>query len=97
MDQNAIKEYWQQVAADDFDLMVDDGLHTFDAGIQLFTHSVDRLGQYGIYVIEDVLKEDLVRYKNFFDKTSYVVDYVTMFRPRVGLGDNSLIVIRRAS
>ena len=36
-------------------------------------------------------------YKNFFDKTSYVVDYVTMFRPRVGLGDNSLIVIRRAS
>jgi hypothetical protein len=75
--------------------MLDDGLHVFAAGSCLFTHSINRLTDHGIYVIEDVTPGDLLRYKEFFSKTSYVVDYVTLFRPKLPLGDNSLVVIRK--
>jgi hypothetical protein len=47
-------------------------------------------------VIEDVNPSDLLRYKEFFSKTPYIVDYVTMLRPNLGLGDNSLVVIRKS-
>jgi hypothetical protein len=46
-------------------------------------------------VIEDVSPNDLLRYKEFFSKTHYIVDYVTMLRPNLGLRDNSLVVIRK--
>lgn len=95
LDPLAIREFWVKVNERNFDLMIDDGLHTFEAGITLFLHSVEFLSPNGIYVIEDVLKNDLVRYKKHFDNSNYLVDYVTMFRPKVGLGDNSLIVIRK--
>ncbi|MFM7421176.1 MAG: class I SAM-dependent methyltransferase, partial [Alphaproteobacteria bacterium] len=78
-----------------FDFMLDDGLHVFDAVSCLFTHSIQHLAQHGIYVIEDVDPRDLLRYKEFFSKTSYIVDYVTLFRPNLPLGDNSLVVIRK--
>ena len=75
--------------------MLDDGLHVFEAGSCLFTHSINQLADHGIYVIEDVNPSDLLRYKEFFSKTPYIVDYVTMLRPNLGLGDNSLVVIRK--
>lgn len=91
----AIEAYWQQVGETDFDFMLDDGLHVFEAGSCLFTHSIHHLASHGIYVIEDVTPTDLLRYKEFFGKTAYIVDYVTLQRPRLALGDNSLVVIRK--
>ena len=61
----------------------------------LFTHSVQHLAEHGIYVIEDVSPSDLLRYKGFFGSTGYVVEYITMLRPNLPLGDNSLIIIRK--
>lgn len=96
LDPTAIAAFWQRVGIGDFDFMLDDGLHTFEAGSCLFEHSVSRLAQDGVYIIEDVGPSDLLRYKNFFSKTDYAVDYVTMFRPNVRLGDNNLVVIRKS-
>jgi hypothetical protein len=76
--------------------MIDDGLHTFEAGSTLFLHSIDRLTNDGIYIIEDIGQTDLLRYKDFFSNNKdYVVEYVCMFRPGISLGDNSLVVIRK--
>ena len=33
---SSIKDFWEKVNTKDFDLIVDDGLHTFKAGITLF-------------------------------------------------------------
>lgn len=92
-----IAKLWKDVGVSEFDFMLDDGLHTFEAGACLFEHSIQHLSRDGIYVIEDARILDLMRYKDFFSKTDYVVDYVTMFRPRVPMKDNSLVVIRRPS
>jgi len=95
LDPDAIGACWDKIGADSFDFIVDDGLHTFDAGITLFNHSIDKLSDCGIYVIEDVCFDDLVSFKNWFDGTDYLVDYVAMFRPGFALGDNSLVVVRK--
>jgi len=92
---NSIFNFWQQVRVDNFDLMVDDGLHTFEAGSTLFTHSIDKLASHGIYVIEDVYPSDLLKYRDFFQGTSYHVEFVCLNRPNMPLSDNSLVVIRK--
>lgn len=95
LDPATIYDCWAQINETDFDLIVDDGLHTFEAGSTLFAHSIQRLSKTGIYIIEDVHADNLLCYKNYFDKTKYKVEYITLHRPNRALGDNSLVVIRK--
>jgi hypothetical protein len=92
---SAIAALWQQVGNQEFDLMVDDGLHTFEAGVCLFENSVARLAPHGIYVIEDVSLPDLALFQTHFATQPYKVDYVNLVRPDLPLTDNSLVVIRK--
>ena len=78
-----------------FDLMVDDGLHAFEAGSSLFLNSIENLLENGIYVIEDVSQADLLRYQKFFRNQSFSVDYVCLHRPGLLWGNNNLVVIRK--
>ena len=96
LSQQSIQEYWQIVGEDNFDLMLDDGLHTFEAGSSLFNNSIEKLSKFGTYVIEDVLFEDLCRYKDFFCNTPYIVSYIVLDRPNLPLRDNNLVVIRKS-
>lgn len=91
----SIQEYWKLLGEDNFDFMLDDGLHTFDAGSTLFINSIEKLSKFGTYVIEDVLLDDLFRYKDFFKNTPYIVNYVVLTRPSLPTRDNNLIVIRK--
>ena len=91
----SIESYWDLVGITDFDLMVDDGLHTFEAGVTLFLNSVSRLASNGIYVIEDVTINDLVRYKDFFNRKDFIVEYISLHRPAMDISDNSLVVVRK--
>ena len=75
--------------------MIDDGLHTFDAGLTLFVHSIHCLSSDGMYVIEDVQNIDLLKYKQFFEHSNYNVDFILLDRPTLDLADNSLVVIRK--
>ena len=95
LDPTSIAHLWQKIGVSAFDLMIDDGLHTYQAGSTLFMHSIDRLAEHGIYIIEDVSSTDLFRYQQFFADQNYVVEYVCLYRPNMGLSDNSLIVIRK--
>ena len=92
----SIREYWAMVGEDNFDFMLDDGLHTFEAGSSLFQNSIGKLSQLGTYVIEDVLFDDLCKYQDFFKNLPYAVDYIFLSRPKLPLRDNNLVVIRKA-
>lgn len=95
-DPHSIDNLWNAVGVDDFDFMIDDGLHTYKAGICLFEHSISKLSQNGIYIIEDVSPQNTLMFKDYFNDKNYQVDVVNLMRSQVGLGDNSLIVIRQA-
>ncbi len=90
----SIEKMWDIVKTNDFDLMIDDGLHTFEAGVCLFESSIDKLSSTGIYVIEDVSPSDLMRYKGYFSKLKYKAEFISLYRPNTSLSDNSLVNIR---
>jgi hypothetical protein len=97
-DPKAIAELWDQVGLKDFDFMIDDGLHTYEAGICLFENSISRLSKDGVYCIEDVIMRDLLKFKEYFERyKAYQVEYVNLLRPNQALLDNNLVVIRVAS
>jgi hypothetical protein len=90
----AIGDLWKEVGVNDFDFMVDDGLHTFEAGLCLFENSVSKLSKYGVYIIEDVNVFNLAKYKDYFDNKEYQVDYVSLFQQDLSPADNNIVVIR---
>jgi hypothetical protein len=92
---SSVVNMWNEINHDSFDLIIDDGLHTFDAGICFFENSIDQLSSDGIYIIEDVSKKDLKAFSVFFKDSEFQVDFVPLFRPMLKLGSNSLVVIRK--
>lgn len=95
LDPTSIQSLWSSIRVTDFDLIIDDGLHTFEAGSCLFSNSIDKLEKNGIYIIEDVTIGDAVKYKNFFSTQEYSVHFLPLFRPNLPLDDNILIEIRK--
>jgi hypothetical protein len=91
----AIAEFWQNVGLEGFDVILDDGLHIFEAGVCLFENSISKLAKNGVYIIEDVFVDDLLRFQDFFRTQQYAVDYVNLRRPGIELTyNNNLVVIR---
>jgi hypothetical protein len=91
----SIHDYWTKLANIKFDIMIDDGLHTFEAATTLFENSVQNLDKNGVYVIEDINSNDLSKFSQYFDQTVFKVEYVTFKSPEHKFGDTSIISIRR--
>lgn len=76
-----------------FDLIIDDGLHTFDAGISFFESSFPFLAKGGLYVIEDVTETDALDFMKYFAKSPLIVELVRLRRGKSRIGDNQLLCI----
>jgi hypothetical protein len=94
-DPASVRKLWDSVSVDSFNIMIDDGLHLYEAGICLFENSIQKLAPNGIWIVEDVPPRDLVMYQNYFANRSYRVEYVNLSRSDTLLIDNNLVVIRR--
>jgi hypothetical protein len=90
----AIKSLWHNVKCDNFDLMIDDGLHEFNAGICLFENSIDKLSDFGYYIIEDVNQEDIIKYQQYFKNKDYIMNMLFIFSSK-RRRDWSLISIQK--
>lgn len=91
--QESIKNMWNKIDLKNFDLIIDDGLHNYEAGVTLFKNSFDRLKKDGIYIIEDVSNkylEDII--DNLKDFNPEVVILKSKFNIRT---DNNLICFRK--
>jgi hypothetical protein len=50
---------WEEPLLEEpFDIIIEDGLHTFSANVCFFENSIHKLKSNGYYIIEDVLKEE---------------------------------------
>jgi hypothetical protein len=94
-DKNSISALWEICHIEKFDIMIDDGLHTFEAGKSLLQHSFHMLKDGGIYIIEDVSVESIIKYIKFLKNGIFRYEIVNLYRKGLTLGDNSLIVIRK--
>ncbi len=78
------------------DIILDDGLHTFEAGVSFFEGMIKFLNEDGIYLIEDVHPNDMFLYKDYFSHFSekFTVHFIKGNRPNDShAGDNRLVLI----
>ncbi len=94
LEKESIKSLWQKMEDIKFDLMVDDGLHTFEAGKTLFENSFHKLKDNGIYIIEDVSHLYLFKLANYFSKYNHCIIKLKSKRNNL-LEDNNLIMIKK--
>lgn len=77
-------------------IIIDDGLHEFYANRCFFENSHHMLSNGGVYIIEDVLNEQLALFSNYFDNISqwgnYSYSIVQLPHP-TNNRDNNLIII----
>jgi hypothetical protein len=92
MNENLIQQMWKNINKNNFDIIIDDGLHTFDAGVTLFNNSFSKLKKNGIYIIEDV-------HFSYLEKmTIELIDYepkIVILKNEDYHKDNNLIVITK--
>lgn len=95
----SIKNMWEEINIDEFDFILDDGLHTFEAGISLFENSIENLSDSGLYIIEDISLVDLLKFMDYFSNHSkYNASYITLMRPYLQQhGDNNLLMIKKTN
>ena len=97
MKRETIKNLWEQINIDNFDLIIEDGLHTFEAAINFFEMSINQLSNKGIYIIEDVQTSEFAQFVEYFElkKDTYSFNLIVLQnydRPKT---NNNLIEIRK--
>ena len=91
---NSIKAMWSKVV-NEFDIMIDDGLHEYSANINFFENSFHKLRSDGIYIIEDIAHSEIKKYQKYFSNKNHNYMSVVLNRPNLPVYSNCLIVIRK--
>jgi hypothetical protein len=103
VDQNSkstICDLWKDEKLDsiEFDIIIDDGLHQFEANINLFENSKHKLKKDGIYIIEDVSEVYLNDFNDWISKNKNeykLLEIVTIPIPTEIQENNRLILIKK--
>jgi hypothetical protein len=77
-----------------FDIIIDDGLHEYDANIIFYENSIDRLCKDGLYVIEDVDSKYANQYIEYFLKNNVIFYMFEMYGKNIP-DQNTVFVIKR--
>jgi hypothetical protein len=65
LDRGAIRDFWSQpVLRAGVDIIIDNGLHTFEANTSFLDKSLEYLRLDGLYVIEDIRDETIDNWRN---------------------------------
>ena len=98
LDRSVIRELWSRPELrDGVDIMIEDGLHTFDANVSFLEASLDHLRPGGIYVAEDVGWDTFDKWYERLE-TVYAKQFPTYEFAFVVLssrGHNNMLVIRK--
>ena len=96
-DPASIKRFLERVNDRQFNVIIDDGLHTVSAGIVFFDNVIDSLADDGIYIIEDVKLPDMLEIAKHLGRyeSNYDVRLVNLDRPGKSISDNSLVMVTK--
>ncbi len=88
---------WRKKGNYPFDVIIDDGLHTFDAGKILFENMIGMLADDGVYIIEDISHGRRRRFNEYFQtKTNqYKVRFISFADVKSPIASHSLLMITR--
>lgn len=94
----SINEMWDsnQELSNEFDIIIDDGLHTFEGNCTFFENSFHKLKKNGIYVVEDVTTDILkewLHYLEGFNQMNKIRFMILQIPNPYNELDNNLIMI----
>lgn len=93
-----VRDGIRRIGSPRFDLIIDDGLHTFAANLALFRSASESLAEDGVYVVEDCTIATVEAFRRELDGSSFLVDAYVGFRPNGHkVVDNCLVVITSLS
>ena len=100
LDRSSISELWSHADLQGgVDIIIEDGLHTFEANVSFLESSLDHLRPGGIYVTEDIGWDCLDEWYDRLE-TNYSKRYPTYeftFVVLADRGSNNLLVVRRTT
>lgn len=91
---NSINLMWNKIE-NQFDIIIDDGLHEYSANITFFENSFHKLRSGGVYIVEDVAHGEIEKYQKYFSRGGYNYMSIILNRPNSPVYSNCLIVIRK--
>ena len=77
-----------------FDIILEDGLHEYNANICFFENSIEFLSENGTYIIEDVYYKDKEKFINYFNKKDYNYSVVEIYHNK-NIANNCVILVRK--
>jgi SAM-dependent methyltransferase len=96
-----IKKMWEEPALkDDFDIIIEDGLHEFHANVCFFENSIHKLNKGGYFIIEDIIidEEQLFIHKIKEWESKYTDCLFNLLKiPSHNTYDNTLLVVFKKS
>jgi hypothetical protein len=101
LDQSSIRDLWSNPGLNEgADILIEDGLHTFEGNISFLEGSLRHLRPGGIYVTEDIMLNDVEawydRLESVYSKQNPTYEFAFAVIARDGSGgSNNLLVIRR--
>ena len=90
-----IQKMWENIN-NNFDIIIDDGLHEFNANLNFLKNSLDKLNDGGYYIIEDVVNGELDFWKKEIKKlhNEFPSFEFKIIKLKWTHDDNNLIVIK---
>jgi hypothetical protein len=99
LDQHSIQKLWENPLVNDieFDIMILDGVHTFDANMFFFGLSSHKIKQGGFFVIEDIHRTDIDRYRDEIPNLeykfpTYEISLMELYKSNTILDDNTIML-----
>jgi predicted methyltransferase len=92
-----IKHMWDEpLLNENFDIIIEDGLHTFEANVCFFENSIHKLNENGYYIIEDIHDSNINLFYDKIKKWEIVYPNLTfnfVLNAYMNRDDNNLLVI----
>ena len=89
-----INELFVNIGDIKFDIILDDGLHLYEANICLFENSINHLKSDGIYIIEDIYYKDQNKFLNYFKNKNYYFSIINIYH-EYNNKNNCLLIIKK--
>jgi hypothetical protein len=93
---NTIKEMWDSID-ENFNIIIEDGLHDFEANVCFFENSIHKLSKNGYFIIEDIKHCDIFLFNNIIEKWKFKYDHLLFYflkiPSKVNFKDNNMLVV----
>ena len=90
----SISKLFQNIGDVKFDVILDDGFHSYDANICLFENSINHLRNDGTYIIEDIYYKNQRKFLNYFKDKNYNYSLVNIYHKK-NIKNNCLLIVRK--